>query len=936
MEGHGIGRGRQPVAVAAGLLACAILACEPPRPPPLPAGVTVALRGFAEVALADDGNLVHVLSPGKQLGVCLTLPAIDRKGLDPRQWELACSFSPSGGGGGFAPAEFSLGRTACFPGPRPPARIEGGELSCTLRDGFDAALYELPPQAVRVASLQLIRFLDEMTEARRALTQRSAELPFATLSAEIDALAERARAGGLPFFAVNMALTAVDFAWQQRTPEGIAEAERRLAALPAWVEQMPAARLKGQALRQRAEMLIHRGRDLRTARDLLLEAEERLRAAGDSQSLYVTLTEARMLSDFGAAADAYVRLRAALEECQRAPCYPYVQSSVEQDLAWQVIIDPDATHEALAGALAAIERALADEEVRRDPLELANQRLNLALLEVRRGEDPGPDLAAVRALLDGGSDPQNYRRLYYQEWTQLAEAAFALSTGDPARAGALCAPLSEDRLFRDVAIQASSCAGEALRLLGRRDEAARCFERALTVHEAAAGAELGQRLPLGPGQRADDYYRAASLALERNRPAEAWQLLDRLDRLEARQEEERCRALQSDPDRAESWQEADRARAELQAELARVERRAVGTAEVALAPRREELRRRLQELDRRLPWCAGAGPARPAAADLRAFALPDEIVLLARPRAGGAAFVRRTPLPRTELKTLLAALRTALDGRRLEDGAWQRLTAPLAAALAPPGEGPLPAITSYALYGPLQEVPLIALPEGRPEGPERWLFERTLPVLVSTGAASSAPPRGGAEGAGLVFAVDPERNLPSGRALAETYRELFPAARILAGRAATRGALAASLAGARWLHIDAHGHYDPAYSELSSVALADGPLLLSDLGRLPVPVELVNLSGCKTARAPTSADSGRYGIAGLFARRGTAWVVASRSDLEDRVALRFNRAFYGALAGGEAVPEAFRAGLIASAESAPAAAWGGLLLLRGGGNPPPP
>ena len=72
-----------------------------------------------------------------------------------------------------------------------------------------------------------------------------------------------------------------------------------------------------------------------------------------------------------------------------------------------------------------------------------------------------------------------------------------------------------------------------------------------------------------------------------------------------------------------------------------------------------------------------------------------------------------------------------------------------------------------------------------------------------------------------------------------------------------------------------------------------------------------------------------------MARRGVPWVVASRSEIEDRLAHDFNAAFYTELARDGGVPSAYGAALRELARRDPASRWSRLLLLGGGVVEPP-
>ena len=307
------------------------------------------------------------------------------------------------------------------------------------------------------------------------------------------------------------------------------------------------------------------------------------------------------------------------------------------------------------------------------------------------------------------------------------------------------------------------------------------------------------------------------------------------------------------------------------------------------------------------------------------------MILLQRDRDGAVRLARRTELPRRRLRDLGDRVDEAMAGRRLDEAGWRDLVSPLAAALLPPDLERLEPVTAYSLHGPLQRVPVAALPlppAATPDG-HRWLGEATAVALRP--AAVPAPPASRPTGGAPLFVVDPRGDLASRSDLEGLYRTLFPGARVLAGEDATAAALLAALPDAAWVHVDAHGGHEPGFPELSALRMADRPLPMRELAGRPLTHWFVNLSACRTGRWPITADSGRYGIGGLLVRLGVRFVVASAADLDDRVAAEFNREFYRRVAGGDGVPDAYRRSLGAVSRRHPPPSWAPLLLLQGSG-----
>jgi len=501
-------------------------------------------------------------------------------------------------------------------------------------------------------------------------------------------------------------------------------------------------------------------------------------------------------------------------------------------------------------------------------------------------------------------------------WLWIAEAVDALHRGDLDETLALCRRAARGADEARLAAWGLGCAARAERSSGRPEQAAATLERALLLHEVAADEPLGQIIALGPGRRADDTYRAARLSVELGRPEEAWATLSLLDAPGC------ASSAATRPDDGATTS-AERRRETLRVELAALERPASGQRREQRESIRRGLKRSLQELSRSAADCAQR-EAISDSVDYRAVPLDDEILLLRQSRPGQPSAYRRTPFARTELIAVTRRIEAALAERNVDDAKWRSLVAPLARALVP-GPHDLGRVTSFALHGVLQGVPLSALPV--PGETDLWLADRTVVAYRPAGAvaastrqrSSSAPP---------LFVVDPGANLSAGAELTRFYQRLFPGARVLHGSGATAAAVEQQLGGAGWLHVDAHARYDPAFPELSDLVLADGSI---DAGRLAgetSSLALANLSACQSGRWPVTADSGRFGIAGLLARSGVPWVVGARSDLTDALAADFNRAFYDRLVAGSAIPDAYGAALADARRLHAASDWAALLLLQ--------
>ena len=882
-------------------------------------GVTLIARGHQELAARDDGALLpRWLGPKRRFGFCLETPLE----LDTSQWTARFGFGTTAmTEREFHPPIGRAGTTLCFAEP-PPADLPTGpvEVCATLHDGFDGrrhrlpcfwALYDADPSA----------YLALVQESFAVIGQR-AERPGEETLAALDRMARRAEAAGYPKLAVNLRLVAVEENLRIGTSAALGEAERLLDSLPGWLDRPVAAITATKVAYERALVAMARGR-LHHAWQLLGEGERLARRCAALEHLSIAKTQAEILHRVGARGEPIRRLSAALADCAHWPCDPRIVPSAHGDLAWLVMLDPDATAESLARAEESLRIALESEAFAHEPQERANQLINRALLASRQRRSPESPLAEARAVLQQ-LEPTP-RVLLLSDWAEVVEGLDALASSAPERALERCARAAASA-FPGLSSRALSCLGQAHRRLGAPERAEQAFERALLRHELATPERLGQDLPLAPGWRADDYYRTARLALERGRPERAWQVLEALDRRAAGGPES-CGEEREPP----AWRE--RRREELLARLAQTDPPFAPERERQLQPVRRSLLQALEELHRTLDGGCRAAPTKPGpAADLRAFALPDEVLLLGRRPGGEVELLRRADASRLELRTvierLLEAQQDAALGEGLGDAEWRALARPLAEVLVPP-EAFRGEVTRFALHGVLQKAPLAALP--LPDSSEaRWLGERTTPALRPAWVEGAPLGTDDPVRREALFVVDPRRDLPSGAEARDVYRELFPRARILFGERATRAGVREAFAAAPFLHVDAHGLYDAAFPQLSGLLMSDGALRLADFVKLPLPRRFVNLSGCHTGSSEASGDSGRFGLAGALASRGVPWVVASRTEIPDRLGRDFNVAFYREIADGRRVPAAFRTALADLRRDHPAAAWSSFFLLAGG------
>lgn len=821
---------------------------------------------------------------------------------------------------GFAPPALTMAGTLCFEGklPAPPRGRETATVCLDVRDRYTGNLVGRGCQPMAFAPYSAIR--DHEPEMARLYAERS--------KGAIDAAAARAARDGFPFYGEFLKLMAVTLCREEKTPATLAEARRRLAALPSWLDSPVANELAAAREYESGLLDLEAGGTIKAAWSHFKLAEARYLQIASPMRHAPVAKLAGILSDSGSATEAQEKLRSILKACPGKTCDAFMLPFSQGDLAWLILVNPEADAAALREGEKLAGEAITALKQRGETREEANQWLNLAFLALRQKRDPGAALAQASNLLNG-PDVDPLAGAVLRQWTDLARARQALLKGEVERALAICKGL-EDRNTPLMTAWALSCTGEAQRQRGQLDQALATFERALAFYQYANPATSGQRIPLGPGQRADVYYLAAQTAVELGELAKAWSFLEQLDSLLASEEDaRRCTPA--------SWSELqDRQRGELLARILELETPTSPERRLLLEGSLAKIKEQLQEATRELPSCAqtASRQASPGSPDFRAVPLPDEVLLLERNGTGQVALARRTRLSRQEIYALIDWTAGALDapGRAaVSDEEWRRRLLPLAEALVPPGRR-LRATTVFALHGALQGAPLAALPV--PGEPGKWLSDLTIPAVhpaIPARAAMESVAPAADPLASPLFIVNPGGDLGWAERLLPVYRASFPQAVILSREAATPQAFRRLVPTATLLHVDAHGDYDAAFPELSRIRLAGGSILLGELAaQASLPRGFVNLSGCKTGRWPVTADSGQYGLAGLFARRGAAWVVASRGDLGDRVAHAFNRAFYSGLTPGARFDERYARALAAlREEKIPAAEWAGLLLLRG-------
>jgi CHAT domain-containing protein len=127
---------------------------------------------------------------------------------------------------------------------------------------------------------------------------------------------------------------------------------------------------------------------------------------------------------------------------------------------------------------------------------------------------------------------------------------------------------------------------------------------------------------------------------------------------------------------------------------------------------------------------------------------------------------------------------------------------------------------------------------------------------------------------------------------------------VLTGAAATAAELLRCSAGARLLHVAAHGHFRDDNALFSSLDLADGPVTVYDMQSLTDRPDQVVLSSCQSGRNAVLPGDELLGMAAGFLNLGVRTVVSSAVDVDDAVTQSLMQQFHGRIAAGTPIARA--------------------------------
>jgi CHAT domain-containing protein/Flp pilus assembly protein TadD len=222
-------------------------------------------------------------------------------------------------------------------------------------------------------------------------------------------------------------------------------------------------------------------------------------------------------------------------------------------------------------------------------------------------------------------------------------------------------------------------------------------------------------------------------------------------------------------------------------------------------------------------------------------------------------------------------------------------------------EGWLAGITELFLvpHGVLHYLPFAALPQSGGAGLRYLVQDYVVDYLPAASALvytkQTRDPKGN------LFALAPSSsNLRYAPQEVRSVGSLYPDhSLVLIGAGATKHAFEKESDEYRIIHLAAHGFFDrlnPMFSgvELESDKQDDGRLLVYEILRLRLHAQLVTLSACETALgsgffSDYPAGDDIVGLTRAFLYAGSASVMASLWEVNDRSTLDFMRSFYGNL-----------------------------------------
>jgi len=290
-------------------------------------------------------------------------------------------------------------------------------------------------------------------------------------------------------------------------------------------------------------------------------------------------------------------------------------------------------------------------------------------------------------------------------------------------------------------------------------------------------------------------------------------------------------------------------------------------------------------------------------------ALPERLLIFAVDRSG--LDVREVAISRAQLTALAeefaAALRDAnpMQRKKLAAQLYEHLIAPIRTSLAAHRE--VAFVTDAATSG----IAFAALPGA---APGRVLVEDvTISVSPSARLYLAARMRGARTRPSVLIVDSPENDMLERLAgtndEAVAVQAVYPHARRLTGREATRAAFIEASRDANIIHFAGHGVSSVESAALVLTATPDdfGLFDAASISRLSLQnTDVVVLAACETARGPIRSAEGVLSVTHAFLQAGAPAVIATLWPLDDRDAADFFPRLHRHLARGVPAPEALR------------------------------
>ena len=138
----------------------------------------------------------------------------------------------------------------------------------------------------------------------------------------------------------------------------------------------------------------------------------------------------------------------------------------------------------------------------------------------------------------------------------------------------------------------------------------------------------------------------------------------------------------------------------------------------------------------------------------------------------------------------------------------------------------------------------------------------------------------------------------------DALRQIYPAATVLTGGAATCDEVTAALDGADLAHVAAHGRFRADQPLLSSLTLADGPLFVYHLERLNASPRTLVLASCDAGLSGVLPGDELTGVAACVLAQGTSTLIAPLLPVPDADTQPVMLALHRRLAAGRAPADA--------------------------------